>query len=221
MKNISIHSCCEILNVSPQSNVDEIKARTRQLLLKYHPDVNLENKSFFEEKTREILTAYEVLLKIKSEEKIQSEDNFSPSQSNKEEVSPSKNISLVVFKITNVKYGVSVDNVQEILRAKDITIWKVQNRTNHMFGFTLWREKIVPIYDLKNNCIDEINGEQIIVVTNHSKIGGLLVDKVSEVINIPSNFENIIRPSYNNYLIGTYRANGDVFCILNIDKIIC
>ncbi len=49
-----------ILGITSQATSDEIKTAYKKLSMKFHPDMNKGDK-FFEEKFKEILTAYETL----------------------------------------------------------------------------------------------------------------------------------------------------------------
>jgi len=57
--------CYKILGIPNNSNIEEIKRAYRNLVLKYHPDKNLDNKVWATEKVKKINEAYEMLTKQK------------------------------------------------------------------------------------------------------------------------------------------------------------
>ncbi|KAK7261508.1 hypothetical protein RIF29_27822 [Crotalaria pallida] len=65
----------QVLGVSPSATVDEIKRAYRKLALKYHPDVNKEDKA--QEKFMRIKHAYNTLLNSNSRRKYDSRDSGS------------------------------------------------------------------------------------------------------------------------------------------------
>lgn len=206
----------EILEVSPHYTIDEVKSQVRKLLRQFHPDVNLSNKDFYEEKTKEILSAYHILLKEKSEDNREEEFHTPPEEK-------AKTKHMVVFKITNVKYGLLVENVKEIFRAKDVRIRPVPPSDEKILGLILWKDVVVPLYKLNNGFNGQdisFSSEQIIIATNNSKIAGFLVDKVEEVLPISASFLLGDSLSPHKYLLGTYRVNGEMVCILNINHLI-
>lgn len=206
----------EILEVSPYYTIDEVKSQVRKLMRQFHPDVNLINKDFYEEKTKEILSAYHILLKEKSEDDREEEFCAPPEEK-------AKTKHMVVFKITNVKYGIFVENVKEIFRAKDVRIRLVPPSDEKILGLILWKDVVVPLYKLNNsfNGLDfSLSSEQIIIATNNSKVAGFLVDKVEGVLPISASFLPGVSLSPHKYLLGTYRVNGEMVCILNINHLI-
>ena len=57
-------SLYEILNVSKDATLDEIKSSYKKLALKFHPDRNIHNKIESEKKFKEISEAYTILSNV-------------------------------------------------------------------------------------------------------------------------------------------------------------
>jgi purine-binding chemotaxis protein CheW len=98
-------------------------------------------------------------------------------------------IQLVSFKLGDEEFGVDIFKVREINKMTDIT--KVPNAPFFVEGVINLRGKITPVIDLRTRLgLDKKadNSESnIIVVEIDERWVGLVVDKVEEVLRIPSN----------------------------------
>lgn len=132
----------------------------------------------------------------------------------------------LTFFLAGEEYGVDILKVQEIIGWMPIT--PVPLTAKYILGVINLRGKIHPIMDLKvkfgmGQC--QITDETcIIVIKTASLMMGVLVDKVSEVVNLASaDIEET--PSFGadintEYLLGVGKTGGRVRLLLDIEKII-
>ena len=132
----------------------------------------------------------------------------------------------LTFFLANEEYGVEILKVQEIIGRMPIT--PVPLTSKYILGVINLRGKIHPIMDLKIKFgMDQtqITDETcIIVIKTASLMMGILVDKVSEVVNVASgDIEDT--PSFGadintDYLLGVGKTGGKVRLLLDIEKVI-
>jgi purine-binding chemotaxis protein CheW len=132
----------------------------------------------------------------------------------------------LTFFLASEEYGVEILKVQEIIGRMPIT--PVPLTAKYFLGVINLRGKIHPIMDLKIKFgmdHSEITDETcIIVIKTSSLMMGVLVDKVSEVVNLASgDIEET--PSFGadvntEYLLGVGKTGGRVRLLLDIEKII-
>lgn len=132
----------------------------------------------------------------------------------------------LTFFLASEEYGVEILKVQEIIGRMPIT--PVPLTSSYIRGVINLRGKIHPIMDLKIKFgmeETEITDETcIIVIKTTSMMMGILVDKVSEVVNISSDdiedtpsFGADVNPEY---LLGVGKTGGRVRLLLDIEKVI-
>jgi purine-binding chemotaxis protein CheW len=130
------------------------------------------------------------------------------------------------FFLANEEYAVEILKVQEIIGRMPIT--PVPLTSKYILGVINLRGKIHPIMDLKIKFgMDqtEITDETcIIVIKTASLMMGIMVDKVSEVVNVASAdiedtpaFGGDVNPEY---LLGVGKIGGRVRLLLDIEKVI-
>jgi len=132
----------------------------------------------------------------------------------------------LTFFLASEEYGVEILKVQEIIGRMPIT--PVPLTSKYILGVINLRGKIHPIMDLKIKFgmdQSEITDETcIIVIKTASLMMGILVDKVSEVVNVASgDIEDT--PSFGadvntEYLLGVGKTGGKVRLLLDIEKVI-
>lgn len=100
-------------------------------------------------------------------------------------------VQVVSFKLGGEEYGVDISQVQEIIRMVEIT--HVPRAPRFMEGVINLRGQLIPIIDLRTRFgmsrIEASKSTRIIVTEIGSKRVGIVVDSVSEVLNIP--IENV------------------------------
>jgi purine-binding chemotaxis protein CheW len=132
----------------------------------------------------------------------------------------------LTFFLASEEYGVEILKVQEIIGRLPITPVPLTSR--YIRGVINLRGKIHPIMDLNIKFgMDEtmITDETcIIVIKTSTLMMGILVDKVSEVVNVASgDIEDT--PSFGadvdtEYLLGVGKTGGRVRLLLDIEKVI-
>lgn len=187
---MNLESYYEALEISPSTNVEEVKRQVRRLLLKFHPDVN-PDKAFAEKKTREILKAYEALSRAGcGSEGPKKEDR-------KEKAADSgdtSSLNFVIFTLNGQRFALPVEEVREVLRLKDIRVVNPQ-RSSYLQGGIYWRDQLIPLWDLRRRLklgeesrCQMSEGEdtlkQVLVVSLDGQRVGLLVESVLEVVNL-------------------------------------
>lgn len=135
-------------------------------------------------------------------------------------------MKFVTFYLGEEEYALPIAQVQEINRVIEIT--RVPNSPEHVMGVINLRGKIVPVIELKHRLkLDqtEITKEsRIVVVEVGPKVLGLMVDRVSQVLNIAS--EQIEDPPEEvvqvdeNYIKGVGKIDDRMIIMLDLGQII-
>jgi purine-binding chemotaxis protein CheW len=132
----------------------------------------------------------------------------------------------LTFFLSNEEYGVEILKVQEIIELMPIT--PVPLTSKYILGVINLRGKIHPVMDLKIKFGMEQapNTDEtcVIVIKTSNLIMGILVDKVSEVVDVASDdiedtpsFGADVNPEY---LLGVGKAGGRIRLLLDIDKVL-
>lgn len=132
----------------------------------------------------------------------------------------------LTFFIADEEYGLEILKVQEIIGIMDVT--PVPRAPVYIRGVINLRGKVIPIVELRTKfemeTVDYTDETCIIVVQTHGLQMGIIVDKVSEVMDIAS--EDIEdAPSFGSdvrtdYILGIGKAEERVKLLLDIDKVL-
>ena len=132
----------------------------------------------------------------------------------------------LTFFLGGKEYGLEILKVQEIIRLMDIT--PVPRTPDFIRGVINLRGKMIPVVDLrlkfKMESIGFTHRTCIIVVHTNGVEMGIIVDRVSEVLDVSS--EDIEEtPSFGvsvntDYILGMGKAEGKVRILLDIDKVL-
>lgn len=131
----------------------------------------------------------------------------------------------VTFFLGREEYGLPISDVQEINRAVEIT--RVPNSPDHVMGVINLRGKIVPVVELKKRLklgatiVDK--DSRIVVVEQGSKVLGLMVDRVSQVLHISSDQiekapEEAVQVQ-EDYIKGIGKFDGRMIILLELERI--
>lgn len=132
----------------------------------------------------------------------------------------------LTFFLKNEEYGIEILKVQEIVGMLPVT--RVPRTPHFIRGVVNLRGKIIPVTDLRlrfNMEEGEPTEENCIIVVRTSGVEiGLIVDKVSEVLDIAQGQTESV-PSFGTevkteYLIGIGKTASSVILLLNIDRVI-
>jgi len=134
-------------------------------------------------------------------------------------------LQLVSFNIANEEYGVDILKVQEINRMFQIT--KVPNSPDYVDGVINLRGRVIPVIDLRIKLglprKEHDKDTRIIVVDLEGRTIGFIVDKVKEVLRIPS---SIIEPppttvvGNSDYITAVGKLEDRLLILLDLEKII-
>lgn len=132
----------------------------------------------------------------------------------------------LTFALGQEEYGVEILKVQEIKGYTAIT--PIPNTPPHIRGVMNLRGTIVPVVDLRSKLgMQETEYSQftvIIVVTVGTKVMGLIVDAVSDVLNIPVS-DIQATPDFGasvdaRFINGMAKAGEKLVVLLNIDRVL-
>jgi purine-binding chemotaxis protein CheW len=131
----------------------------------------------------------------------------------------------LTFRLGAEEYGIEILRVQEIKGYSAVT--PIPNTPAYVKGVMNLRGTIVPIVDLRAKfLLAETTYNQftvIIVVTVGAKVMGLIVDAVSDVLNI-SKGDIEAAPDFGgqveaNYISGMAKASDKLVALLDIDRV--
>ncbi len=130
------------------------------------------------------------------------------------------------FFLADEEYGIEILKVQEIIGMMGIT--RVPRMPEFIRGVINLRGKVIPIIDLRLKfgmpAKEQTEQTCIIVVRTRGVELGIVVDKVSEVLDIPAkDIEET--PSFGTsvnteYILGIGKSDGHVKLLLDIDKVL-
>lgn len=132
---------------------------------------------------------------------------------------------LLVFHVDGEEFGVDVLLVQEIIRFLHPT--KIPNAPKAVIGVINFRGEIIPLIDLRQrfNLLQREHDEftVIVVVEFSGKTVGLVVDQVSDIVNMP-NEHTQLTPEFSHdektaYLRGLGKLGDRLILLLAVEKI--
>ena len=136
----------------------------------------------------------------------------------------------LTFSLENEQYGIGILKIKEIIGMIPIT--PVPRTPEYVKGVINLRGKVIPVIDLRQRflmgVVDSTDRTCIIVVEIESRSGtvmmGILVDSVSEVLNIKGD-EIEDTPTFGtkvdtDYILGMAKMDGGVKILLDIDKVL-
>ncbi len=134
-------------------------------------------------------------------------------------------IQLVSFKLEDEEFGIPIEDVQEIIRMKEIT--KIPGTRTFVEGVIDLRGQILPIINLRKKLNleeQEFNAStRIVVIAVDSIKTGIIVDNVSEVLRVSKN--SVKKPPAllgedTQYITGIVRFDSRLIILLNVKSII-
>ena len=136
-----------------------------------------------------------------------------------------ENGKYLTFKLADEEYGVEILKVREIIKIMDITA--VPRMPVYMKGVINLRGKVIPVIDLRLKFdLEELEhtDETCIIVVNVGMEVGIVVDTVSEVLDLAS---NSIEPPptmggavETSFIMGMGKVGDAVKILLDIDKVL-
>lgn len=146
-------------------------------------------------------------------------------QSEKQHLS-GEQVQVVSFHLGNEEYGVDISGVQEIIRMVEIT--HVPRAPRFMQGVINLRGQLIPIIDLRTrfgmNAAEHTKSTRIVVTEIGTKKVGIIVDSVSEVLNIPieqvEEAPEMIAGVGTEYIQGVGKVNERLIVLLDLTMVI-
>jgi purine-binding chemotaxis protein CheW len=132
----------------------------------------------------------------------------------------------LTFFLSDEEYGIEILKVHEIIGRQPIT--RVPHTKKYLKGVINLRGKVIPIVDARLKfgmpAVEGTNETCIIVVHVHGLEVGIVVDRVSEVIDIHDG-ETEPAPAFGtgcntDYILGIGKAQGRVMILLDIGRVL-
>ncbi len=133
----------------------------------------------------------------------------------------------LTFSLGKEEYGLPVLKVREIIKVMDIT--QVPQVPSHVRGVINLRGRVIPVIDLRMKfgfAACEHTDQTCIIVVEVVHLGmiGVVVDAVSEVLNIPA-ADIDAAPDFGNnlmtdYILGLAKVKGTVKILLDLDRVL-
>jgi purine-binding chemotaxis protein CheW len=144
----------------------------------------------------------------------------------KNQHTPNEMVHVVSFSLGSEEYGVDISQVQEIIRMVEIT--HVPRAPHFMEGVINLRGQLIPIIDLRTRFgmprADQTKSTRIVVTEIGSKRVGIVVDAVSEVLNIPleqvENAPEMIAGVGTEYIQGVGKVGERLIILLDLTMVI-
>lgn len=132
----------------------------------------------------------------------------------------------ITFTLARETFALPITHVREILRVECIT--RVPHAPAPVRGVTNLRGRILPVVDLRTRIGllgREVDGQsRIVVISASSRIIGLLVDGVEQVVRIPMNAvlppPPDIMTDQSHYLRGIYHGPGGMVILLDVNTVL-
>ena len=133
----------------------------------------------------------------------------------------------LTFALSDEEYGLPVLKVREIIKVMDIT--QVPQVPEHVRGVINLRGRVIPVIDLRRKFgfdPKESTDHTCIIVVEVVHLGmiGIVVDSVSEVLNI-AGIDIDHAPDFGgrvntDYILGLAKVKGTVKILLNLDRVL-
>ena len=130
----------------------------------------------------------------------------------------------LTFKVDDEYYGIEIRYVMEIIKTQKITM--VPETDEYLKGVINLRGRIIPVIDVRLRFKKEEREYDdrtcIVVVKMNETLVGLIVDRVSEVLDIPENQVDSVpttgKNRENSYIQGMGKVGESVKIILDVDR---
>lgn len=132
----------------------------------------------------------------------------------------------LAFMLGAEEYSLDIVSIREIIKPRDIT--DIPRVPGFLLGIISLRGNIIPIFDLKRRLhlgVSEINNHsRIIVCQEGERFAGLLVDRISQVVSMPSlNIEPppaILTGIDRELVSGVGRLQGKMMILLHLSSVL-
>ncbi len=132
----------------------------------------------------------------------------------------------VTFSLDGEVYGVNVLQVQEVLKYTEIA--PVPGAPDYILGILNLRGNVVTVIDTRHRFglepVEHCDDTRIIIVEADRKVVGILVDSVSEVIQLsPSEIDdppNLTATDSAKYFMGVVNKEDSLLILVDLDKLL-
>jgi len=138
----------------------------------------------------------------------------------------SDSVQLVGFTVDGEDFGVDILKVQEIIRMVDIT--KMPNAPEYVEGVINLRGKVIPVIDfrkrfhLQEDAAENHDNKRIVVVALSHVTIGIVVDKVSQVLKLPTEHisatPDTVKGTDSEAINGVGRLDDKLLILLDLEK---
>lgn len=136
------------------------------------------------------------------------------------------NKKILIFKISGEEFAADIMQVERILGFSEPT--RIPEAPQFVKGVIKYQERILPVIDLNKRLHmgdTNYNEESKIIVVKHNKMSiGLIVDMVSEVIDIDDedieDAPDIVKGISNKYILGIIKLDQRIIILLDTEKIL-
>lgn len=133
---------------------------------------------------------------------------------------------LVVFSVADETYGIDIHRVREIIRVPEIT--RVPRTPDFVEGVVNLRGSVIPVLDLRKRfgfpASEGDSNQRIVVIEMGDQTVGIIVDSVSEVLQI--DVAEIEPPSPyvisvdSQYIAGIAKFNDKLIILLDVNRVL-
>ena len=147
-------------------------------------------------------------------------------EENKMKTDSNELLQLVSFKLGDEEFGVDILSVQEINRMMPIT--KMPDTPHYVDGIVNLRGRIIPVIDLRTRMgmsrKEHDNHSRIIVVELSYSVVGFIVDRVHEVLRIPTSITeqppSVVAGIDSDYITAVGKLEDRLLILLDLNKVI-
>ena len=133
---------------------------------------------------------------------------------------------IVAMRLSDEDYGIPILQIQEILRLTEVT--HIPNMPDFIEGVLNLRGKIIPVLDLRKRfhlkITENTDKTRIVIVEAENQTMGLVVDSVSEVINLKreqlDSVPHSITSIETEYLMGVAKIDNRLVVLLDLGKLL-
>ena len=132
----------------------------------------------------------------------------------------------LTFKIDKETYGITIENVTQIIGIQKIT--KIPNQPEYVKGVINLRGQIIPLLEVrtkfKKEAIEYDDRTCIVVIKKDDIDVGLIVDRVAEVVNIKdseiADTHDFNKESEKHYIQGIANTTESIIILLEINELL-
>ncbi|MDT8406921.1 MAG: chemotaxis protein CheW [Methylococcales bacterium] len=130
----------------------------------------------------------------------------------------------VTFRLGDEKYGISVMQVQEVLRYQDIS--PVPGAPSYVLGIVNLRGNVVTVIDTRNRfglqSKEPDDQSRVVIIETDAHVIGILVDSVAEVVELKGadieTAPNVGNEETSKYIQGVTSRDNELLILVDLNK---